>query len=516
MMKKILKEKGMAFICILVISCELLLALAGAHAIFKENSLDFYSDIYSEADSNSIQFFYSYGEEFIEEHSVVTSSLTEQKDGYSIDLSGIDIKNIQLVRMDYIAEDGQVVTAEELVLRAKGKEIQRIPMGDDVWKNCIHFNSMEYLGENRFRITGFDPYIIFGAEIAGELRESYVVFNRMVNIFFASVFVVAAVLEILFRNKIKTFFIKSYNYMKEKIKGRSKYTVSTCVFVGSCYFILLLMGIYLVKSSFKLNFYTDAYYASGCARVQLFYNYGEEFSEEHSVITSDMTKLKDGYIVDLGGVDVKNIQSVRMDYFLERERGKVKKVSAQGFTLEFLGVTIKKIDFNSVWDGCSINDMKYLGNEEFKITGSDPYIVFGEGVAKDIRASYSTVYYSMVILLAVLFIVVLAARMRLWNIIQAFFSGRFIRIGNLEKIGKIGNQIAGIHIGLCFSDILHLYDILYPIILILIGLNLEKKGLFQIDTNLGWIVIKAIIFFSFVLWIKVRFSLGRKKEDGLE
>jgi len=44
MMKKILKEKGMAFICILVISCELLLALAGAHAIFKENSLDFYSD----------------------------------------------------------------------------------------------------------------------------------------------------------------------------------------------------------------------------------------------------------------------------------------------------------------------------------------------------------------------------------------------------------------------------------------------------------------------------------------
>ena len=53
--------------------------------------------------------------------------------------------------------------------------------------------------------------------------------------------------------------------------------------------------------------------------------------------------------------------------------------------------------------------------------------------------------------------------------------------------------------------------------IIIIGLKLEKKGYyFEIDTDLKWNIIKVILFLSFVLWVKIRFSLGKRVEEGVE
>lgn len=143
-----------------MIACEVLVALISTKTFADRVSLEFYSNAYNTADCESVQLYYSYGEEFNEDNSIVTSSLTEQNNGYSIDLSNMDIKNAQTIRMDFFLGADQKVSVDGFALKVKASEIKRIDIDDNRWNNCIFINDMEYLGNNEFVTTGDDPYIV--------------------------------------------------------------------------------------------------------------------------------------------------------------------------------------------------------------------------------------------------------------------------------------------------------------------------------------------------------------------
>lgn len=477
--------------------CNLFIIAICMWFIKSEFSLDVYSNAYGSAYSDKIQMYYSYGKEFSEDNSIITLEQTKLKDGYVVKLLKAKVKDVQSIRMDYFLQEGQRVEIQRFELRFGKIILNRVGLNDDVWSDCV-FNDIEYLGKGVFEITGEDPYIIFDAVIAKEIREPYRVFHDRIRMVVFVAFGVLIFLEIFLRNRIKMFWLQIY-----KLIDRKK--VLLVVLVVICDLLLMFMGKGLVENGFSLVFYTDAYYAANGNMVQFYYSVGKDFDEGHTIITDDMTKFKDGFAINLSNVDVKELQAVRMDYFLETER----MIEAQGFALKFADITIEKVDFNDeIWNNCFYNDMEHLGNGKFKITGEDPHIVFDKAIAKELQQAYRAFYNGVVAILVLMIFLIIGLEIFYRNQIGVFLENKYTKI-------KAG--ILDMHIELYFSDVLKLYDMLYPIVIIIIGLNLEKKGyFFQINTDLKWNIIKAILFFSFVLWIKIRFFLGRKKEDGFE
>lgn len=477
--------------------CNLFIIAICVWFIKGEFSLNVYSNAYGSAYSDKLQMYYSYGEEFSEDNSIITSKQTKLKDGYVVKLLKAKVKDVQSIRIDYFLQEGQRVEIQRLELRFGKIILNRVGLNDDVWCDCV-FNDIEYLGKGVFEITGEDPYIIFDAVIAKEIREPYRVFNNRIRMVIFVAFGVLIFLEIFLRNRIKIFWIQIYRLIDRK-------KAVLVMLVATCDLLLIFMGKGLVENGFSLAFYTDAYYAANGNRVQLYYSVGQEFDEGHTMITNTMTKFKDGFLMNLSNVDVRELQAVRMDYFLETER----RIEAQGFALKFAGITIEKVDFNDeIWNNCFYNDMEHLGNGKFKITGEDPHIVFDKAIAKELQQAYQVFYNGVVVILVLVIFLIIALEIFYRNQMGMFLEDKYTKI-------KVG--ILNMHIELYFNDILKLYDTLYPIVIIIIGLNLEKKGYdFQINTDLKWNIIKVILFFSFALWIKIRFFLGRKKEKGFE
>ncbi len=491
-----IERKGIIVYTVVVI-CNLFITAIVVSFMKGGFSLDFYSKANGASYSDRIQMYYRDGEEFSEENSMIAFNQAKSKDVYTVKLSRAKVNNIQAIRIDYFLREGQRVEIEKFELKLGKIILNRVGLNDDVWHSCI-FNDVEFLGKGTFEITGEDPYIIFDESIAKEIRETYRGISDKILIAGLFVFSMLILLEIIFGSRIKMFWLRVYGVI-----GRKK--VFAAALVIACDLLLLFIGRGVIENGFSLVFYTDAYYAANGNRVQLYYSVGEEFDEWHTMVTNAMTKFKDGFSINLSNVDVKELQAVRMDYFLEEER----VVEVQSFALKFENVTIRKIPCtDAMWSRCFYNDIEHLGNGKFKITGEYPHIVFDRAIANEFQQAYRVFYNSIVAIFALIMLLIIGLELFYRNRIGAFVE---------DKCGRIKAGILNMHIELYFNDVLKLYDWLYPIAIIIIGLKLEKKGYyFEINTNLRWNIIKVILFLSFVLWIKIRFSLGKREEEGVE
>lgn len=193
------KRDRLFIIGILVLN--LALFITGMIIMQGEFGIKVYTHIKDGRGTEGIQLYYSYGGEFCEQNSVQTWKGARNEYAFLIDMDGINGREIQHLRLDYITKLIKRASFDGLALQFFGITIKQIDMTDDIWNKAV-LNSIIYHGKNNISLLQDDPLIIFDDTIVSEIREAY---TGCYNIFFVllgSICSVSFVLEIIFRDKI--------------------------------------------------------------------------------------------------------------------------------------------------------------------------------------------------------------------------------------------------------------------------------------------------------------------------
>lgn len=182
---------------------------------------------------------------------------------------------------------------------------------------------------------------------------------------------------------------------------------------------MFLMGIRIIQGGFEIKVNTKIKQGSRYDGLQLFYDYGEGFSEQNSVTTWKRLKNEYGFLINLDGVDGRKLQKLRLDYMTRI----IKMATFDGFSLQFHGMTIRQINMtDDVWDQAILNDIVYHGKNTVSLLKNDPIIIFDETVVADIREAYTKSYYFFIIMLGIVCFVTLLGEVILRNKILYFIT----------------------------------------------------------------------------------------------
>lgn len=284
-----------------------------------------------------------------------------------------------------------------------------------------------------------------------------------------------------------------------------------------CDLALLVAAMSWINSGFRLVFYSDAYYSSCCNGIQLFYSNGEGFNEKDSVTSYQMTKFKDGYVLNLSSIEMNKCEYIRLDYILDGGR----RITTTGAALTFYNIPIKKILFDeSIWNECSFYDMEYLGNNTFMTLGIDPWITFDSQIVHEIRDIYSVFYYGLaivcIVFLICLFVLewvyrkqIMAIGMNIFNVMQNTYIP--VMKDSLQRL--LYPILSKVQKYIYRPTVVKVYNIFYPIVIAVIGLWWQKQGI-DMRTAKGWMwnIIKILLIISFYVFIKV--NMRQKNKDS--
>lgn len=160
-------------------------------------------------------------------------------------------------------------------------------------------------------------------------------------------------------------------------------------------FLLFITGINIIQGGFEIKINAKIKQVSRHDGLQLFYGYGEGFSEENSIATWKRLNSEYGFLVDLDEVDGSKLQELRLDFMTRI----IKMATFDGFALQFHGLTIKQINMtDDIWNKAILNDIVYHGKNTVSLLEDDPLIIFDETVVSDIREAYTKSYNAFVMM----------------------------------------------------------------------------------------------------------------------